>query len=71
MLNGSVVVTAKEGALQVEDHGATKKVTKGQTIVLTPKTADKRVGRAAVVAATLVLKSQRLALAVSPQFWRA
>jgi hypothetical protein len=38
MLNGSVVVTAKEGALQVEDHGATKDVAKGQTIVISPKT---------------------------------
>jgi len=40
MLNGSVVVTAKEGALQVDDHGATKNVAKGQTIVLSPKTAQ-------------------------------
>ena len=44
MLNGSVVVTAKEGALQVEDHGATKNVAKGQTIVISPKTADKKGG---------------------------
>jgi hypothetical protein len=41
MLNGSVVVTAKEGALNVEDHGATKNVTKGQTIVISHKNADK------------------------------
>ena len=41
MLNGSVIVTAKEGALRVEEHGATKNVAKGQTIVLSPKTADK------------------------------
>src|ERR1035437_6692344 len=40
MLNDAVVVTAKEGALQVEDHGATRNVAKGQTIVITPKTAD-------------------------------
>jgi hypothetical protein len=40
MLNGSVVVTAKEGALQVDDHGTTKNVTKGQTIVIAPKTAN-------------------------------
>jgi len=46
MLNGSVVVTAKEGALQVEDHGATKNVTKGQTIVLSPKTAQSKGGGA-------------------------
>jgi len=44
MLNGSVVVTAKEGALQVEDHGTTKNVAKGQTVVLTPRTADKKDG---------------------------
>src|ERR1039458_9610962 len=30
MLNGAVVVTAKEGSLRVEDHGATKNVAKGQ-----------------------------------------
>ena len=46
MLNGSVVVTAEEGALQVEDHGATKDVAKGQTIVISPKTADKKGGGA-------------------------
>jgi len=40
MLNGSVVVTAKEGTLRVDDHGATKNVTKGQSIVIAPKTAD-------------------------------
>jgi hypothetical protein len=40
MLNGSIVVTAKDGALNIEDHGATKNVAKGQTIVLTPMTAD-------------------------------
>jgi hypothetical protein len=44
MLNGSIVVTAKDGALKVEDHGATKNVTKGQTIVLTPMTADQKGG---------------------------
>jgi hypothetical protein len=44
MLNGSVVVTAKEGALQVEDHGATKNVAKGQTIVISPKTAQNKGG---------------------------
>jgi hypothetical protein len=46
MLNGSVVITAKEGALQVEDHGATKNVTKGQTIVISPKTAQSKGGSA-------------------------
>lgn len=44
MLNGSVVVTAKEGTLQVNDHGATKTVAKGQTIVIAPKTADHKGG---------------------------
>jgi hypothetical protein len=39
MLNGSLVITAKEGALQVEDHGATKNVAKGETIVIAPKSA--------------------------------
>jgi hypothetical protein len=46
MLNGSIVVTAKEGALQIEDHGATKNVAKGQTIVLSPRTADDKKGGA-------------------------
>jgi hypothetical protein len=46
MLNGSVVVTAKEGTLQVDDHGTTKNVAKGQTIVIAPKTAQKKGGGA-------------------------
>jgi len=44
MLNGAVVVTAKEGSLQVQDHGAMKNVAKGQTIVISPKTADNKSG---------------------------
>lgn len=44
MLNGAVVVTAKEGALQVDDHGTAKNVSKGQTIVLAPRTADGKKG---------------------------
>ncbi len=44
MLNGSIIVTAKDGALKVEDHGATKNVAKGQTIVLSPMTADHKGG---------------------------
>jgi len=40
MLNGSLVVTAKEGALQVAGHGVNKNVAKGQTIVIAPKTAQ-------------------------------
>lgn len=47
MLNGSVVITAKEGALQVEGNGATKNVAKGQTIVISPKTADNKGGSGA------------------------
>jgi len=46
MLNGSLVITAKEGALQVDGQGTSKNVTKGQTIVITPKTADKKGGGA-------------------------
>jgi hypothetical protein len=44
MLNGSVVVTAKEGALQVDSNGATKNVASGQTIVLSPMTAGNNAG---------------------------
>jgi len=47
MLNGSVVVTAKEGTLQVDDHGTMKNVAKGQTIVLAPKTKDEASKRGA------------------------
>lgn len=46
MLNGSLVVTAKEGALQVEGQGASKNVAKGQTIVIAPKTAQSKGGGA-------------------------
>jgi hypothetical protein len=47
MLNGSVVVTAKEGALQVQDdRGSTKNVSKGQTIVISPKSAQSKGGGA-------------------------
>jgi hypothetical protein len=44
MLNGSIVITAKDGSLNIEDHGATKNVAKGQTIVLTPTTKDHQGG---------------------------
>jgi len=44
MLNGSIVVSAKEGSLQVNDRGTTKNVAKGQTIVISPKTADAKKG---------------------------
>lgn len=46
MANGSVVVTAKDGALTVNNNGSTKNVAKGQTIVLTPRTSDKAAGSA-------------------------
>jgi len=46
MLNGSVVVTAKEGALKIEDGDATKNVAKGQTIVISHKNADNKGGGA-------------------------
>jgi len=42
MLDGSIVVTAKEGSLQVDNHGSTKNVAKGQTIVLSPRTNDNK-----------------------------
>jgi len=44
MLNGSVVVTAKDGALKVEDGATSRDVTKGQTIVISRKTADNKGG---------------------------
>jgi len=40
MANGSTIITAKEGALRVDDHGVAKNVAKGQTIVISPKTAN-------------------------------
>ncbi|MGH9356627.1 MAG: hypothetical protein ACRD10_10905 [Terriglobia bacterium] len=39
MLNGAVVVTAKEGSLQVQGNGRTLAVAQGKTITLVPKTA--------------------------------
>jgi len=42
MLDGSIVVTAKEGSLQVDNHGSTRNVAKGQTIVLSPRTNDNK-----------------------------
>jgi hypothetical protein len=44
MLNGSVVVTAKEGSLQVDNNGSTRSVAKGQTVVFNQKTADSKGG---------------------------
>jgi len=39
MVNGAVVVTAKDGALRVNDGGRTVEVAKGKTITVTPKAA--------------------------------
>jgi len=39
MADGTVVVTAKDGTLRVNDNGRTVEVTKGKTIALTPKSA--------------------------------
>lgn len=39
MVNGAVLVTAKDGALRVNDGGRTVEVAKGKTITLTPKAA--------------------------------
>ena len=45
MVNGTIVITAKDGELQVaDDHGSTKNVMKGQTIVISPKTAQGKGG---------------------------
>ena len=39
MLNGAVIVTAKEGSLHVQGNGRTLDVAQGKTITLVPKTA--------------------------------
>jgi len=39
MANGTVLVTAKDGSLRVNDNGRTIEVAKGKTIALTPKAA--------------------------------
>lgn len=39
MANGTIVVTAKDGTLRVNENGRTVEVAKGKTIALTPKTA--------------------------------
>jgi hypothetical protein len=49
MLNGSVVVTAKEGALKVDGNGKTVNVAKGQTINISPKTARAPQGGASAI----------------------
>jgi hypothetical protein len=39
MVNGTVMITAKDGTLQVNENGKTVEVAKGKTIALVPKTA--------------------------------
>lgn len=39
MLNGTVIITAKEGSLVVENNGQTINVAKGKSIAITPRTA--------------------------------
>jgi hypothetical protein len=46
MLGNSVVITAKEGTLNVDGNGKTVKVAKGQTITIAPKTVKKGGGAA-------------------------
>ena len=40
MVNGAVVVTAKEGLLRVEGNGSTVNVAKGKTVTITPRAAQ-------------------------------
>ncbi len=47
MVNGAVVVTAKEGKLRVEGNGPAQEVTKGKTIMVSAKTARSPQGGAA------------------------
>ncbi len=44
LVSDSVVVTAKEGTLQVVDHGTAQNVVKGQTIIIGPNSAKGAVG---------------------------
>jgi len=46
MVNGAVVVTSKEGSLQVDDRGTARTVTQGQTMVIAPKNRNKQGGGA-------------------------
>jgi len=50
MGDGSIVITAKEGTLQVEDQGAVQNLPQGQTMVTGPKT-KKRGAMTAIIAA--------------------
>jgi hypothetical protein len=47
MLNGAVVVTAKEGSLVVENNGQRTTVAKGKSVAISPKTARAPQGAAA------------------------
>ena len=40
MADGALVVMAKDGALEVENHGATQEVSKGKTITITALTGN-------------------------------
>ncbi len=62
MLNGSIVVTAKEGLLRVEGNGSTVEVAKGKTITLPTKAAKAPAGAAAGAGARI---SSSLALNIA------
>jgi len=47
MINGSLIVTAKEGTLRVEGTGRTMELTKGKTIAIMPTAAGAPQGKAA------------------------
>ncbi len=44
LVSDSLVITAKEGTLQVVDHGTSQNVVKGQTIVIAPNAAKGAIG---------------------------
>ena len=49
LLDSTLVITTKEGALQVEEHGVTKNVARGQTLVIGPKSPKSGAGAASGV----------------------
>jgi hypothetical protein len=53
VVNGSVVITAREGGLQVDDHGVTRNVAKGQTIVLALSSAKSGAASASAIGSGL------------------
>jgi len=63
MVNGAIVVTSKEGSLQVDDRGTPRTVTKGQTIVIAPKNRNKQGGGAGWGGGTTVFEVATLAAA--------